>query len=269
MSINKHGIIERKATELAALTIEVEYARQQVEQLKAIVSSQNERSASFKAMQSAAEAESKIALNNKGAAEKLVQNIFDLHNELLVWLKEMDLANAKTGTLNEQVNDCINKLIYAATLFNKLASTLVKQKALNQLISDELINLINEVGKDADNAVALTMIAFKSSLAAQAANLQSQFDFSLACKLSSDLYNAICSNEYLNANASGLNSTLLISNMDEVFENAKLLYEKSIKASESINQQLIQSLAMLNNANTKLVSLQAGLAAGNAAALAS
>ncbi|MES1181289.1 MAG: hypothetical protein ABUL44_00695 [Flavobacterium sp.] len=269
MSVTKYGITEKKAAELAALSIEVDQARHQVEQLQAIVSSQNERSASFKVMQSAAEADCNIALNNKGAAEKLVQNVFDLHNELQVWLEEMNLANAKTETLSEQVNVCINKLIYAATLFNKLANMIVRKKELNPLIPGELISLLNEVGKDADNAVALTMVAFKVSLAAQVVNLQSQFEFSFAYNLSSDLYNAICGNEYLHNNASGLSGTLLINAMDEVFENTKLLYEKSINASESINQQLVRSISALNNANTKLSSLQAGLAAGNAAAMAS
>jgi len=46
-------------------------------------------------------------------------------------------------------------------------------------------------------------------------------------------------------------------------------HEKSINASESIGQQLVRSSSALNNANTKLSSLQAGLAAGQAAAMAS
>jgi hypothetical protein len=57
--------------------------------------------------------------------------------------------------------------------------------------------------------------------------------------------------------------------LEEAYANAKNYYEQAHKASKDTTKQLNKATADLNKAQIKLASLQSGLAAGTAAALAS
>ncbi len=75
----------------------------------------------------------------------------------------MVIAKGQTVQVAENINSVINKLIYSAESINKLANLVVRKKAQNPLISDELVSMITTAGTDANNAVAVTLVALKSA----------------------------------------------------------------------------------------------------------
>jgi hypothetical protein len=198
-----------------------------------------------------------------------VQNALDLQNNSNIAFDEMVLADTKTQILGANIKQVIDKLIYSAEVLNKLATIITRKKALNPLISDELISVLATAGSDANNAVALALVALKSTFAAQASNMESEAAIELAYTQSSDLYetlvNGMASDEVEEKEKEKSLEYLL----HEAYKNAKANYQKIEKALIICTKQLNDAKSDLNKAQIKLKSLQSGLAAANAAALAS
>lgn len=272
--IQMYGITEKKKAELDALTLEVLDAQHDVQQFQAIVASLNEKFQKFQGFLDEASANANSTLINKNLVEQLVQSVIDLRKNSNITFTEMGLADASTQNLSVQVNSLIGKLIFAAEIINKLANVIIRNKAVNPLISDEMVSRVTAAGSDANAAVALTLIALRSTSAATATNMESQSATSLEYHQSLTFYKMLTGNTQLlepvnNANKIEGSDGSLLKLLSTAHKNAKAHYEQMLKACEIITRQLNNAQSSLNQANMKLRSLQSGLSAGTAAALAS
>lgn len=271
---SKYGVTESKKQELDNLTQQVLDQQGTVQQLQAIVDSLSEKSTKLQNQVSITEANKTKALNNKDLMDQIVENLMDLKNSSNTVFNEIVAANSQTKTVATEINGVINKLIYSAEVINKLANLVIRKKAINPLISDELVTMVTTAGTDANNAVALTLVALESVFSAQATTLESEAAGALEVLQATKLYELVTGTEVdeikndLPKTKSGKNGS--ISALLERAYNVSLnIYEQALTASKDTLKQLNSAKRELSQAQVKLSSLQSGLAAANAAALAS
>jgi chromosome segregation ATPase len=257
---NKYGITEKKKAELDELTLQVTDAQYEVNECQSIVISLTSKVTNFQGYLALADADRTETLNNKNLAKQLVQSALELRGDSKVAFGEMESAKAKTQLLSGGIKQVIDELIYTAEMLNKLAAIVTRKKALNPLISDELVSLIATAGADANNAVALTLVALKSTFVAEASNIESTGAIGLAYTLASRLCETL-TEEIKNV-------TPLKTLFDDAYTKAKDTYKRMEDALAIAVAQLSEATSNLNTAQVKLKSLQSGLAAANAAALA-
>lgn len=257
----KYGVTERKKAELDALQLQVLDAQQQVDQYQAIVTALTDKENNFQALLASAETNRTNALNNKNLVDQVVQNFLDLQNSSGNAFATLSIANKQTLQLGSSMKTVLDKLIYSAEVINKLSTFVIRKKALNPLVSDELVSMLNTAGTDANNAVALTLVALQSTITAQSTNIESEAAASLENLQAMAVYELITVN-----GVDGKPS--LQKQIYAAYETAKIYYRKIYNASLVTTKQLQSAQLSLNEAQITLASLQAGLAAGNAAALA-
>ncbi|QHI37231.1 hypothetical protein IMCC3317_26090 [Kordia antarctica] len=258
----KYGITEKKKQEIDFLTQEVLNAQNEVQQYQAIVTSLTEKSTKLETELSTAEANKTQALNNKNSVDTVVNNAKDLYASSGKTLKESSGAETDIKGVATEINTVINKLIYSAEVINKLSNLVIRKKAINPLISDELITMVTQASSDANNAVALTLIALESVFSSQATTIESKAAMELEESQSKKLYEFI-------VGAGGNEKTSLEGYLSQAYDITSNMYEESLAASNDTVGQLDDAQVSLSKAQVKLSSLQAGLAAANAAALAS
>ena len=187
----KYGVTERKKAELDQLANQVLQAQYNVEQQQAIVDSLTAKSTTFQAYLADAEKNQAQALSNKTMMDETVRGAFNLRNNSQVAFDKMVLAHQRTKDVASGMKVLIDKLIYSAEVIDKLSNLVIRQKALNPLISDELVAVIGTAGKDANNAVSLTLVALKSTFVAQAGALESEASASLEYMQAMQLFEII------------------------------------------------------------------------------
>ncbi|HET6992935.1 MAG TPA: hypothetical protein VFJ43_16505 [Bacteroidia bacterium] len=263
----KYGVTEKKKAELDALTLEVLDAQQEVDQFQAIVTALTTKLNNFQTVLAVADTNRASALNNRNLCDQLVQAFLDLQNNSAIAFNEMVIADTTTQSLATSITTVMNKLIYSAEVINKLANYVVRKKALNPLISDELVSMLTTAGNDANNAVALTLVALQSTFAAQASNMESQSATALEYIQSQDVYQLMTGTDADGKPITGRVS--LKSLLYAAYKDALSYYDLMLTAVKGTTIQLNNAQTNLNKAQVQLKSLQSGLAAGNAAALAS
>ena len=264
----KYGVTERKKAELDQLANQVLQAQYNVEQQQAIVDSLTAKSTTFQAYLADAEKNQAQALSNKTMMDETVRGAFNLRNNSQVAFDKMVLAHQRTKDVASGMKVLIDKLIYSAEVIDKLSNLVIRQKALNPLISDELVAVIGTAGKDANNAVSLTLVALKSTFVAQAGALESEASASLEYMQAMQLFEIITGIDS-KGQESRTSSTSLKHLIDEAYKNAVKSVQRAEKANKDTTQQLNKAISDLTKAQNTLKSLQAGLAAANAAAMAS
>jgi len=254
-----HGITEQKKAELDDLTIRVQNAQFIVEQCQAIVDSLSLKVTNLQGLLSTANADLSQAHNNKISIDQIVQYALDLKNNSAIAFNQINDANGKSVALAEGANSVITKLIYTAERLAKFSTAIIRKKALNPLISDDLMSKVTMAGNDANNAVALTLISLRSAFTALASGDEAKATISLENDQSGFLY------QLLTAESADALQKLLHSAYDQAETNSKILE----KALEIETKDLITAQSNLYTAQVTLQSLQSGLTAANAAALAS
>ncbi len=272
-SRKKYGITEKKKAELDALTNEVLDAQHTVEQFQSMVDSLTEKSERFQEYLTEATATRDQAKNNKDLLDDVVQNVLSLKNNSSIAFDETVLANEKMEEVSIGMKNLINELIYSAEVINKLSNIIIKKKAKNPLISDELIDMVNTIGKDANNAVSLTLVALQATYAAEATSIESEGAAAMEFRQAVQLYEILTGREdSIEGNGTPDENRYegcLEYLIDEAYTKAKQDYEKYYIANQEATDQLNTATILLNKAQVNLSSLQSGLAAANAAALAS
>lgn len=252
------GITEDKKAELDALQLKVLDAQQDVEQYQAIVSALTDKLNNFNGFLAASDSVRTSALNNYNLVKQLVQNGVDLKNNSVLAFGEMGVAGVKIQALAKQVKQVVDQLIYSAEVFNKLAITVTRAKALNPLISDDLVARISAAGTDANNAVSLALVALQSTFATQATSLQSMEAITL------EKIQAVAFHQALTEGGS-----CILDLLKKAYDDAIVQYNTAQTACNIVTNQLADAQSKLGKAQVKLNSLQNGLNAANAAALAS
>lgn len=269
--LQRYGITEKKKAELDSLKNQVIDAGAIVQQQQIIVNSLNEKATRYQGYLLVADANRTHALSNKNLIDQVVQNAYDLgYNSRNAF--NMTAASSNNTTLvAENISDLINKLIYSVEIINKLSNLVIRKKALNPLISDDLISRINTAGTDANNAVALTLIALKSTLAAEASILESEAAITLENKQATKLYLTLTDEKSIDAPLSPqpVTDTSIRALLYNAYKNSQIAYDKANTANDETARQLNYATTNLSKAQIRLQSLQSGLAAATAAALAS
>lgn len=287
----RYGVTEKKKAELDALTIQVTDAQYEVQQLQAIVDSLTVKAANFQAVVEVNDNNKNQALSNKNMLTQILQSALALRDNSNTAFNGIVIADAKTQQVAKSIKTLIDKLIYAAEVVNKLSNLIIRKKALNPLINDDLVARVSTAGADANNAVALTLVALQSAYATQAANLQSEAASALQYMQAMKLYEVLSGeqddkgeekDEQTEAAKDGKPTgekpkekdkdkadNSLKSLLDKAYLEAQATYKHSLHASDATNKQLSAATKNLTQAQIKLKSTQLGLAAANAAALAS
>lgn len=263
MNQTKYGVTESKKRTLDSLTIQVLNATDEVSQLQAIVTSLTNKLTTYQGFLTQADANQTQAKNNVILMDGVIKNALNLKDISKVALNEVVSANDKTKEVAQNTTIVINRLIYTAEMINKLAGLITRKKAQNPLISDQLITLINKAGTNANNAVALTLVALNSTFTAQSTNKDVLNTAALENVQSGKLYDKLTSDNKTNSPNASLKTLL-----NNAYKIAVTEFNKLQKAYDETLKQLNIKTAELNKAQINLKSLQAGLAAANAAALA-
>ncbi|WP_420571492.1 hypothetical protein [Kordia sp.] len=283
---SKYGITEKKKQEIDFLTQEVLNAENEVQQYQAIVDSLTEKENKLTVDLATAEANKAQALDNKNAVDTVISNAKDLYENSKATYTELSGtenqsvtnttqtpsgAEPKIKLVATEINTVVNKLIYSAEVINKLSNLVIRKKATNPLISDELVTMVTQASSDANNAVALTLVALESVFASQATTIEAKSAMSLELLQATKLYEFIIGEEIDNVENEDMpaaNESLKYY-LYTAYNITSNMYEEVLKASNDTTAQLNAAEASLSKAQVKLKSLQSGLAAANAAALAS
>ncbi|WP_337966027.1 hypothetical protein [uncultured Flavobacterium sp.] len=269
--LQRYGITEKKKAELDFLKNQVIDATATVQQQQIIVNSLNEKSTKYQGYLLVSESNRSHALSNKNLIDQVIQNAYELgYNSNNAFSKTI-ISTEKATKVTENISELINKLIYSVEIINKLSNLVIRKKALNPLISDDLISRINTAGTDANNAVSLTLIALKSTLAAEASVLESEAAITLENKQAAKLYVTLTDEKSIDAPltlkpVSDFSIRALLYN---AYKNAQIAYEKANSANDETARQLSIATGNLAKAQVRLQSLQSSLAAATAAAYAS
>lgn len=265
----RYGITEKKKSDIDLLTSQVTDTQAVVDEQSAVVTSLNQKSIKYQGYLLDADNSRTQSKSNKELVDQVVQNALDLFENSKIAFSKMTVANDATEEVAKEVTVLINKLIYSVEIINKLSNLVIRKKSLNPLISDDLITKINAAGTDSNNAIALTLVALKSIFAAQSLSLESEAATALEQKQALSLYLTLTGkknqNEVLNLEGNNSVQALIYKANDE----AKANYLEANKANDETTRQLNVANINLNKAQVELKSLQAALAAANAAALAS
>jgi hypothetical protein len=265
---NRYGITEKKKAELDEAANMVLDAQYDVEQLQAIVNSLTEKSQKFQIALATAEANKTHCFNNRTLLDQVVQQSLSVMNNSNVSFNDVMLAGSKTKEVATGVKKLIDKLIYSAEVVNELSAMIVRRKALNPLISDELGTRVATAGADANNAVALTLVALQSSFTTQATGLESEAAATLEYQQAILFYTTLTGTDYDGEPTDSL-KTCLQTLIEGAYTQAEDDYKQAHRANHATTKELNDVTAKLNTAQIKLKSLQSGYAAANAAALAS
>jgi hypothetical protein len=201
----------------------------------------------------------------------VVENLLSLKNNSETTFDETVLAESKIKKVAVEISDIIQKLIFSAEIINKLGNLIIRKKATNPLISDELVTLVTTSGTNANNAVALTLVALQSVFSAQATTKESEVAVALEVLQAIQLYEFVIGENVDDIqSAKPLSPETSISGLLDTAYNVQFnMYNQALAASKDTIKQLNSAKRELSRAQVKLSSLQAGLAAANAAALAS
>lgn len=273
----RYGVTEKKKQELDRLTQEVLNAKGTVEEYEAIVNSLTSKLTKLQGELASAKTNKEKALSNKDAVDTVVDNAKNLLKNAEIVVGEISQANGSIRETAIQANSLINKLIYAAEIVNKLANLVIRKKATNPLISDELITMVTQAQADANNAVALTLTALESVFTSQATTSESVAAAELEKDQVEKLYNLLINgditlqkpNDGSASTTTDMDNNSIKDYLYEAYTITSAMYEEVLAATNDTSNQLNSAKASLSKAQVKLASLEAGLAAANAAALAS
>ena len=139
---------------------------------------------------------------------------------------------------------------------------------------DELIEKINSIGADSNNAVALTMNALSSVFTSQATTAEAESSLSLELLQAAKLKYFVTGKDdlelYKTHDYKGDEEEPFITErLKKVYHDSSQHYQEALIASQETKQELAVAKDNLSTARASLVSSQAALAAANAAALAS
>lgn len=199
--------------------------------------------------------------------------------------------------------ELIKQLVYSIELIDTLAITINKNKQANILIPDDLVDTITAAGSDANNAMALSLTALQSCCVSMTVSEQVKSITIMEYIQSLELYAQLSGNtQQIKEHVGKLNGLQALklgdAQLQELIEAIKaecplltvqtpdreqtslinLLVQAEVKAEEQlttakdvkgdIDGNLARATSELENQQTKLESLQAGLTAATAAVMA-
>ncbi len=281
-----YAITEAKKSELDGLQIQVLEATREVQQYQAIVDSLSAKSNEFEEILQRENNKQIQALSNKNLIDQIIHSAKDLKFQSNATYNEAALANVEVNKLAKKIKVVIDQLIFSTEVINKLANLIAKKKALNPIISDDLVEKAEQSGKDANKAIALTLTALEACYASVSSSAEAQSASTLQYVMSKDLLeslegkkekekpeaddkNSDTDNDNNAENKKEVDSKSVLGLLNSAYDKAVKDYNEALSANDKTEDQLNKAKSKLDRATVKLQSLESGYAAARAAALAS
>lgn len=163
---NMHfGVAEQKNAEIESLKHQVSNAQYTVNELTAVVQSLTAKQSQFSQLLTQADSKKATALAHYNQVKTVSGDITELKRYSSIVNEQSGNANDAICQTSETVATLINQLIFSVDVIEKLTGFVNRQKAVNKVIPDELVTVLNTATTDANSAVALTLTALQSCYA--------------------------------------------------------------------------------------------------------
>lgn len=157
---------------------------------------------------------------------QIIDSVNDLNNNIHIARLEINAANTKIKQLAKMVNPLLQKLLFAIDIINKLSNVVTRKKALNPLISDELLTLISSAGVKSNKAFESSLLCWQGAISILSASNESVANSKQAQLHTADYYRLLAGDK---KKQSGLS----------------YLISSEQNASQQKEQQLIKELNLL------------------------
>jgi len=264
-----YAVTETKKSELDGLKLDVLKATREVQQYQAIVNSLIAKSNEFEERLQKDNNKQIQALSNKNQIDKIINSVKDLKFQSETTYNEAALANVEVNKLAKEIKIVVDQLIFSAEVINKLAILVAQKKALNPLISDELVEKAEQAGKDANKAIALSLTAMESCYASVSSSSEAQSSATLQSVMSRDLMDSLKGKEDESKGKDYVDPNSILGLLSSAYDKAVKDYNEALSANDKTEDQLNRAKSQLDRAIIKLQSLESGYAAAMTAALAS
>lgn len=270
------SVADKKNSEIQSLTGSVTQAQYDVAEQQAIVSSLQAKSQQFNLYLTQADDDQESALANLNLGKDALSSASSLVASMTTATSKVNEASSGASDVAAQMAELVNKLILSIEYINKTAQLVNKQKANNPLVPDKLIDNMSKAAANANNAIALSLAALQSCYVAEATLLESSEVLALGSQQSTQLRDRMSflwdsqSGKVLMAAdaAPGVNGPGIVALLQQAYDDAKVNYNQALTSNNIVTGQLSHAQAELADAQVRLNSYQAGLAAATAAAYA-
>jgi hypothetical protein len=289
--------------ELGSLNSDITTTEGEIKKLEAKVTGLTQQRSSSELYLANAKRNDETATANNGFVTQVCSGIIDTITKTNRVTVNTLMSGQRIQSTASIMADLIKQLVYSIELIDALAITINKNKQANILIPDDLVNIITTAGSDANNAMALSLIALQSCCVSMTASEQvgnitlvehtqslelygvlsgktAEVEAYVAMvkeqhqmmrqndKLEGDLPNALQTGfEFLVEKESDCKTSLMdLLAQAGVVAGGQLTEAKTAK--DNIDKDLTKASSELEREKTNLESLQAGLTAATAAAMA-
>lgn len=252
----KTGMAEKKLAEINKLTGQVIDAQLIADQQQQIVNTLTYHANESGALLTVMDANKDNAFTQNNLSEAFLQIVLDLQENAATANNEGAEAFKQTKKLTADIKSTADRLALSADTLSNLSKVVDNMKVRNVLISPDLITMVKNAMSDMDNAVALIQVALVSSFTTFASAALSTKALALNHAKTTVLYKKLSGKKSLSACFS------------TAYANAKQAYEETEKKTKEDTKQLNVAVSNLSRAQIKLKSVQLGLDAAKAAALA-
>ena len=259
-----YSIADRKKAKIEELKQQIVGEQIIVEKSQSIVESLTEKLERIQGQLAEADSDKINALANKDLLNDVIKNVANLVKVSKTVHEQTDAVQIQSDTLLGSTKSLVNELIYAAEMVQKLSILVAKKKALNPMVSDELVHTLGTASADANNAVALVLTTLRSVANSQSAIEGSVSSSTLEYGQSEKLAELVKENNF-HTEKNELDSKGIQELIDEAYEFAVAFYNSTLDAYKLTEKQLEDAKFILDKNTVKLQVSEADLEAAKAA----
>ena len=147
---NMHfGVAEQKNAEIESLKHQVSNAQYTVNELTTVVQSLTSKQSQFSQLLTQADSKKATVLAHYNQVKTVSGDITELKRYSNIVNDQSGNANDAICQTSETVATLINQLIFSVDVIEKLTGFVNRQKAVNKVIPDELVTVLNTATTDA------------------------------------------------------------------------------------------------------------------------
>ncbi|MFM7022266.1 MAG: hypothetical protein ACKOXB_04755 [Flavobacteriales bacterium] len=235
--------IEKEIQDMTAASAK---AQKKVEQQQEVVNTLSQKLNDTGSRLAVADANKESALSTKNSADQLLLGVVTLKQNIQLFSTALPLLAKQTDYLQSKMKALFDQLQYSFGLLVKLVNVVLRKKAQNPLISDELVVIAGKAVNNANNVLALMMEAMHSLAAVHPVNMNLQ---AIAAEGKAQSFTFLSANE------------VLVDLSAAAYDDAQEAYTKASQTNAIVKKKVNVETMVLNNEQANLQSLQAGLAA--------
>ncbi len=140
---------------------EVQNTKEEIDLLEATVSDLSKKAVWMQHKQIRTRTYGNSILEYRNNLLQIIETVNDLMTNESILRLEVIAANKKINQLTKVVDELLKKLLFTMELVNKLSSTIIRKKALNPLISDDLLRSVSIIAENSSLAVDVSLLALQ------------------------------------------------------------------------------------------------------------